>query len=53
MKSCQICGYEPSKEDEAKPDETSEDCPQCGGVGTMIDEKAEAALGEEGMREEE
>jgi Zn finger protein HypA/HybF involved in hydrogenase expression len=44
MKSCQICGYEPSKEDEVKPDETNEDCPQCGGVDTMIDENAEAAL---------
>ncbi len=41
-KICGICGYEPMKEDEQKPSETTEDCPQCGGRDTVIDEEAEA-----------
>lgn len=50
-KECQICGYEPAVEDVRNPSATNEDCPNCGGEGTLVNEDAEAA-GDEGDKEE-
>lgn len=38
-KTCQSCGYAvPSLEEQREPPGAPEDCPQCGGVGTVVDQ---------------
>ena len=46
-KVCQTCGYEPTQEQEIDPMSPTEDCPECGGKNTVVDEESEEALKEE------
>lgn len=50
MKACTNCGYEPEPDKEQMPVEANEDCPQCGGIGTLRDE---ARSLDEGAEKEE
>ena len=43
MKVCQLCGYEPTKEQELEPSAPTENCPLCGGINSVVDEESEAA----------
>jgi hypothetical protein len=45
-----MCGYEPTKEQEIDPSSPTENCPQCGGMNSVVDEESEAAQ-EEGEEE--
>lgn len=45
-KVCEMCGYEPTKEQELDPMSPTEDCPTCGGKGTVVDQEADEVLSE-------
>lgn len=48
-KVCQNCQYVvPTLEERQEPPDVAEDCPKCGGIGTVVDE---AELLDEGAEE--
>ena len=41
-KVCEMCGYEPTREQEIDPMSPTENCPVCGGNATVVDQESEA-----------
>ena len=52
-KVCNICGYEPTKEQETDPTSPTENCPECGGLDSVVDDEAPSPEVGGSMEEEE